>query len=84
MFSASALKRLVVTTVVDHFPLIDAFCIATALHVLLLPVIWCLGWGLPWPKSPVITSVIEIDLQDWPNMAKSKKLYEFRDPKLNE
>jgi hypothetical protein len=84
LYSVVALRKFVLTTVVDNIPLFEAFCLASTFHVLLLPVIWCMGWALPWPKSPVITSVIEIDLQNWPNVGKAKKLYEFRDPKLND
>lgn len=84
MFSISSLKELITASIVDQIPLIEACLIATSLHVLFLPVVWCMGWMLPWPKSPVVTSVIEIDLRDWPKVARPKKLYEFRDPKLNE
>jgi len=84
IYSVTALRKLVVTTLVDSIPLFEAFLLASTMHVLLLPVIWCMGWALPWPKSPVVTSVIEIDLQNWPNVGKAKKLYEFRDPRLNE
>ena len=84
LYSFSAFKALVRRMIVENTELFDAFLLAAMAHVLLLPVLWCLGWALPWPKSPVVTSVIEIDLQAWPNMGKAKKLYEFRDPELNE
>jgi hypothetical protein len=84
LFSLGAFKSLVGWTIQENIPLIEAFFLATTVHVLLLPVIWCMGWALPWPKSPVVTSVIEIDLQSWPHVGKAKKLYEYRDPKLNE
>lgn len=84
LYSFGALRSLIGETIYENIPLVEAFFLATSVHVLLLPVIWCMGWALPWPKSPVVTSVIEIDLQFWPKLGKAKKLYEFRDPKLNE
>jgi len=83
IFSARALKKLIFTWLVDQVPLFEAVCLATTLHVLSVPVLWVASWALPWPKSPVVTSVIEIDLTKWPLEAKSKKLFEFRDPGLN-
>lgn len=49
----------------DQTALFDALWVAVTFHVLLFPVIWFMGWALPWPKSPVITTVITINLEDW-------------------
>ena len=83
IFSPAALKNLTISMVAEKIPLVEAFWLAAALHVLRLPVLWCMGWALPWPKSPVVTSVIEIDLSCWPRLGKAKKLFEFRDPRFN-
>jgi hypothetical protein len=67
----------------EQIPLIECFFVALSLHVVMLPLIWFMGWALPWPKSPVITTIIEYDLGDFPNMAKPKKVFDVRDPELN-
>jgi hypothetical protein len=66
----------------EQVPLMEAFLVAVSFHVILLPVVWFAGWALPWPKSPVVTTVIEWDLQNWP--PKPKKIFDYRDPKLNQ
>jgi hypothetical protein len=68
----------------DKSNLFEAFLLAVSLHILLLPVVWVIGWALPWPKSPIITTIIEYDLGNWPNVAKPKRIFEFRDPKRNQ
>ncbi len=68
----------------EQVPLMEAFLIAVSIHVALFPVMWFIGFALPWPKSPVITTIIEYDLGNWPEMPKPKKVFEFRDPKLNQ
>ncbi|MBN8659022.1 MAG: hypothetical protein J0M35_01565 [Candidatus Obscuribacter phosphatis] len=50
---------------------------AISLHVALFPIIWMAGWALPWPKSPVFTTVVEYDLRRWPKVAKPKRIYEL-------
>ena len=50
----------------DKGTLIEALCLAASLHVLAFPLIWFMGWALPLPKSPVYTTVIEINLENWP------------------
>lgn len=84
LFSLAALKKLLAFWVAEQVPLLEAFCIATMLHVLMFPVLWVMGWVLPWPKSPVVTTVIEIDLRNWPHEAKPDRVFNFRDPKLNQ
>ena len=83
LFSASALRNLLVIVAKEQIPLVEAFCLALALHVVLFPTLWFLGWALPWPKSPVITTVIEIDLQEWLHHGKPGKVIDIRDPALN-
>ncbi len=67
----------------EQLPLLDCFLVAVALHVILVPIIWIAGWALPWPKPPVITTVVEYDLRGWPSVAKPKKVIEFIDPDRN-
>lgn len=71
------------TWVVDQIPLIEAFWVAASLHVLFFPVIWAAGWMLPWPKSPVDVTIIEIDLQQWMKDGKPGKVIHVRPPELN-
>jgi len=69
----------------EQIPLAEAFFVALSIHVVAFPVIWCLGWALPWPKSAVITTIIEYDLTDWAKGKHTpKRVFEFRDPKLNQ
>jgi len=63
--------------------LFEALLVALCLHVLLLPMMWVAGWALPWPKPPVITTIVEWDLSNWPYVTKPKAIYEIRDPKKN-
>jgi len=68
----------------EQVPLTEAFLVAISLHVIGFPVIWAAGWALPWPKPPVVTTIIEFDLSDWPKHAQTpKKIFDIRDPKLN-
>lgn len=52
----------------DKVPLMEAFWVALSVHVVLLPIIWIMGWALPWPKPPKVTMVIEYDLSNWPKI----------------
>ncbi len=52
----------------EKTPLFQAFWVALSFHVVLLPIMWIMGWALPWPKPPKVTMVIEYDLSDWPRM----------------
>jgi hypothetical protein len=71
--------------VADQIPLVEALFVAVSLHVVAFPVIWFIGWALPWPKPPVITTIMEFDLTDWPKHSLTpKKIFEYRDPKLNQ
>jgi hypothetical protein len=67
----------------DQKILFEAFLVALSLHVMMFPVLWFIGWVLPWPKPPVITTVIEYDLQEWVKTGQPKKITEFRNPDLN-
>lgn len=68
----------------EQVPLLQCLCVAMSLHVILLPVMWIMGWALPWPKPPVITTIVEYDLSDWPRKATPKKVLEIVDPDLNQ
>ena len=83
IFSAEAMKNLIRHVAIEQVPLMEAFCLALAFHVVLFPVIWFMGWALPWPKSPVITTVIEIDLEKWFKEGKPERVFDIRDPVLN-
>lgn len=84
LFSFVAFKRLISLWLKEQVPLVEAFCIATSLHILLFPVIWVISWTLPWPKSPVTTTVIEVDLQEWLKEGKPGTVFHYRDPNLNQ
>ena len=76
-----SLPEKIVSWLGEQRTLFEAFLVAVSLHVLLLPVLWFAGWVLPWPKSPIITTIIEFDLRNWP--PKPKKVFDYRDPALN-
>jgi hypothetical protein len=67
----------------DSKVLFEAVLVALSFHVIMFPVVWFVGWALPWPKSPVITTVIEYDLQKWLKSGKPRRIIEFRNPELN-
>lgn len=67
----------------EQLPLVNCLFVALSLHVVLIPVLWIMGWALPWPRPPVITTVIEYDLTNWPRVAKPKKVFQLVDPDLN-
>src|ERR1700730_11667102 len=68
----------------EQVPLAEAFLVAISLHVVGFPLVWFIGWAFPWPQPPVITTIIEFDLTDWPKHAQTpKKIFDFRDPKFN-
>jgi hypothetical protein len=60
--------------------LFEAFLVAISFHVLLLPMLWLIGWMLPWPKGPTITTIIEYDLRNWPDIRKPKRIFDVREP----
>lgn len=68
----------------DQKILFDAFLVALSFHVIMFPVLWVVGWALPWPKPPVVTTILEYDLTQWVKNGKPKKIFEFRDPELNQ
>jgi hypothetical protein len=86
LFSMKAFKLSVGLWFREQIPLAETFCLALAFHVAFFPVIWCAGWALPWPKSPVITTVIEIDLQAWRHNRRTKpgKVIYIREPERND
>lgn len=67
----------IVAWIKEQTALLEAFWVAISFHVLLFPLIWFIGWALPWPKPPVITTVIEINIENWPNEAVPEKIEEL-------
>jgi hypothetical protein len=67
----------------EQTTLIEAFSVAVSFHVLLFPVIWFVGWALPWPKPPSITTVIELNLENWPIDARPTKIEELYDVEMS-
>ncbi|MBX9685597.1 MAG: hypothetical protein K2X27_02775 [Candidatus Obscuribacterales bacterium] len=66
----------------EYVPLMEASLLALSVHILAFPILWLAGWALPWPKSPTITTVIEINLEQWPKQAIPEKItdiYRFHD-----
>ena len=53
----------------EYLPLFEAGVVAISAHILAFPIIWFLGWAMPWPKGPEITTTIEFDLTNWPEEA---------------
>ena len=63
---------------VENIPLFEAICVAVSAHILAFPIFWFAGWALPWPKSPEILTVIEIDLTHWTEgSAETKKVHDI-------
>jgi hypothetical protein len=69
--------RKAVGWLLDRTVLFEALLVALSLHVLLLPVLWVMGWALPWPTGPAIETIVEYDLSNWPNIGKPKRIYEI-------
>jgi hypothetical protein len=69
----------------EYGTLFQAFCVALSLHVAFLPVMWIAGWALPWPRVPIITTIMEYDLRGWTDgrMPKPKRIFDIMDPDLN-
>ncbi len=67
----------------DYKTLFQACLVAISLQVILLPILWLIGWALPWPKPPIFTTIIEYDLDTSQLGFKPKAVYEYKDPKLN-
>ncbi|MDR3615140.1 MAG: hypothetical protein P4L53_16395 [Candidatus Obscuribacterales bacterium] len=70
--------------ILEQRTLFEAFWVAVSIHIIMFPVMWFIGWALPWPKPPVVTTVIEYDLQAWLKNGKPKRVFEYRDPALNQ
>lgn len=77
------LQRQANSWVKEQTPLFEATCLALAFHVVMLPVLYVLGWLLPWPKAPVITTIFEYNLDEWPKKSKPDKVINVRYPELN-
>lgn len=67
----------------DQVPLVYCAFVALSIHVVFLPMFWIVGSLLPWPESPIKTTIIEYDLTNWPRVAKPRKVLEIYDPDLN-
>ncbi|MBU6452341.1 MAG: hypothetical protein KGS72_11215 [Cyanobacteria bacterium REEB67] len=79
-------KERVITFIKEHVTLAQAVLVAMSLHVAFFPLMWIAGWALPWPKTPVFTTIVEYDLRGWsgwPKMPKAKKIFDIMDPDLN-
>jgi hypothetical protein len=63
----------------EYKSLFQAFWVALSFHVVLFPILWIMGWALPWPRSPIFTTIVEYDLRGWPNVAKPKKVFQIMD-----
>ena len=63
----------------------EAFFVALSLHVAFFPMMWIAGWALPWPKAPIVTTIIEYDLRGWTGgkMPRAKRVFDIMDPDLN-
>jgi hypothetical protein len=70
--------------ILEQRTLFEAFWVAVSIHIIMFPVMWFIGWALPWPKPPVVTTIIEYDLQAWLRNGKPKRVFEYRDPALNQ
>lgn len=46
----------------ENKTLFQACLVAISLQVALFPILWFIGWALPWPKTPVFTTIIEYEL----------------------
>jgi hypothetical protein len=73
----SAVMQRLMSWLREQSTLFEAFFVAVSFHVLLFPLIWFAGWALPWPKPPAMTVVIELNLENWPNVATPEKIEEI-------
>jgi len=67
----------------DYKGLLESILVAVSLQIALLPILWFIGWALPWPKPPIFTTIIEYELDSAQSMFKPKDVVKYRDPKLN-
>ena len=74
--------RDIVNWLKDQVPLVYCAFVALSIHVIFLPMFWIFGSLLPWPESPIKTTIIEYDLTNWPRVAKPRKVLEIYDPDL--
>jgi hypothetical protein len=73
----TTLRRKAINWLREQTTLLEALSVAISFHVLLFPIIWFMGWALPWPKPPSVTVVIELNLENWPNVATPEKIEEL-------
>lgn len=67
----------------EQIPMAEALAVAVTFHVLGFPLMWFIGWALPWPGSPVIITVIEINLENWPKEAIPEKVTDIYKSKMH-
>ncbi|MBX9568229.1 MAG: hypothetical protein K2X77_05000 [Candidatus Obscuribacterales bacterium] len=68
------LKERINSWLSEQSALFEATCVALSAHILAFPIIWFMGWALPWPKAPEIVTIIEINLEHWPLEAVPEKV----------
>lgn len=57
--------------------LLEAFWVAVTCHFLFFPMLWTIGWLFPWPKPPVVTTIVEINLENWPESASTESVVDI-------
>jgi hypothetical protein len=67
----------------DYKLLFQACLVAISLQIILFPILWLIGWVLPWPRPPVFTTIIEYELDKYQRY-KPKDVSTIKDPKLNQ
>lgn len=75
--------RKAVDGIKEQAALLEAFWVAVTFHVLLFPIIWFVGWALPWPKPPMITTVIELNIENWPESATPISIEELYETEMS-
>jgi hypothetical protein len=76
-------RQKIIEAAKEHCLLFECILVAISLHIALIPILWVGSWALPWPKSPVITTIIEYELDKTTLRYKPKWLTDYRDPQLN-
>ena len=76
-------RQKLIEEIKEHWLLFECFWVAISLHIALFPVLWVAGWALPWPKAPIITTVIEYELDKSTLNFKPKGVIDYTDPKAN-
>jgi hypothetical protein len=77
------LRQKIVEQIKEHWLLFECLLVALSLHIVFIPVVWSLGWALPWPQPPIFTTIIEYELDQATLNYKPRGVTNYRDPKLN-